>query len=162
MRKKKEKLNQIKCFKGENNMRYLIWINDLVVIENNEEYDFLDEMYPEIKDKYIIMWAIKNAAKKPINDNIRNKIDKIQKEIETKLEMLGIDNYILFIKRDNKFIEPVSGVEFDISKKSLHLREASEEEEQRYINGLTKKNIEFLNNKMPYFKNSINSYQKRK
>lgn len=143
-------------------MRYLIWINDLVVIENNEEYDFLDEMYPEIKDKYIIMWAIKNAAKKPINDNIRNKIDKIQKEIETKLEMLGIDNYILFIKRDNKFIEPVSGVEFDISKKSLHLREASEEEEQRYINGLTKKNIEFLNNKMPYFKNSINSYQKRK
>ena len=40
-------------------MRYLIWINELVVIENNEEYDFLDEMYPEIKDKYNIMWAIK-------------------------------------------------------------------------------------------------------
>ena len=83
-------------------MRYLIWINDLVVIENNEEYDFLDEMYPEIKDKYNIMWAIKNKAERPINDKIRNKIDKIQKEIETKLEILGIDNYILFINSLNQ------------------------------------------------------------
>ena len=56
----------------------------------------------------------------------------------------------------------MSGVEFDISKKSLHLREGSEEEEQRYINGLTKKNIEFLNNKMPEFKNNIKSYEKGK
>lgn len=143
-------------------MRYLIWINDLVVIENNEEYDFLDEMYPEIKDKYNIMWAIKNKAERPINYNIRNKIDKMKKEIETKLEILGIRKYILFIKKGDKFIEPVSGVEFNISKKSLNLRDASEEEEQRYINGLTQKNVEFLNNKMPEFKNNIKSYQKRK
>lgn len=143
-------------------MRYLIWINDLVVIENNEEYDFLDEMYPEIKDKYNIMWVIKNKAEKPINDNIRNRIDKINEDIDNKLKILGINKYILFVEKDNKYIEPISGVEFTISKKSLHLKEASEEEQQRYINRLTRENVKFLNNKMPEFKNNIKSYSKTK
>lgn len=143
-------------------MRYLVWINDLVVIENNEEYDFLNEMYPKIKDKYNIMWAIKNKAKRPINDITRNRIDKINEEIDQELEILGMNKYILFVKKDGKFIEPVSGIEFNISKKSLNLREASEEEEQRYINRLTINSVDFLNNKMTEFKNNIKSYQKRK
>lgn len=143
-------------------MRYLVWINDLVVIENNEEYDFLDEMYPEIKDKYNIMWAIKNKAERPINDITRNRIDKINEEIEQELKILGMNKYILFVKKDGIFIEPVSGIEFNISKKSLNLREASEEEEQRYINRLTISSVDFLNNKMTEFKNNIKSYQKRK
>ena len=143
-------------------MRYLVWINDLVVIENNEEYDFLNEMYPKIKDKYNIMWAIKNKAKRPINDITRNRIDKINEEIDQELEILGMNKYNLFVKKDGKFIEPVSGIEFNISKKSLNLREASEEEEQRYINRLTINSVDFLNNKMTEFKNNIKSYQKRK
>ena len=143
-------------------MRYLVWINDLVVIENNEEYDFLNEMYPKIKDKYNIMWAIKNKAKRPSNDITRNRIDKINEEIDQELEILGMNKYILFVKKDGKFIEPVSGIEFNISKKSLNLREASEEEEQRYINRLTINSVDFLNNKMTEFKNNIKSYQKRK
>lgn len=143
-------------------MSYLVWINNLVVIENGEEYDFLDEMYPEIKNQFNTMWKIKNRAPKPIEDDIRLKISRIQDDIDNKLNILGVNNHILFIKKDNMFIDPISGEEFDITKNSLKLKEASEEEITRYISGLTNENTVFLKTKMPEFKQKITGYQKRK
>lgn len=143
-------------------MSYLVWINNLVVIEKGEEYDFLDEMYPEIKNQYNIMWALKNNSQKPIEEDTRKKINRIQTDIENKLNILGINDRILFIQKDDIFVEPISGEEFILSKKSLNLRKASEEERTRYIAELTTNNTSFLKSKMTEFKENINSYQKRK
>ena len=143
-------------------MSYLVWINNLVVIENGEEYDFLDEMYPEIKNQFNTMWKIKNRASLPIDEDTRLKISRIQDDIDNKLNILGVNNHILFIKKDNMFIDPISGEEFDITKNSLKLKEASEEEITRYISELTNENTVFLKTKIPEFKQKIIGYQKRK
>lgn len=143
-------------------MSYLVWINNLVVVENNEEYDFLDEMYPEIKNQYNFIWKIKNQSSRPIEEDIRLKINKIKDNIDIKLNILGINEHILFVKKGDTFIEPISGEEFNISNKSLKLKEASEEEVTRYTSELTNENIIFLKTKIPQFKENINSYQKRK
>lgn len=143
-------------------MSYLVWINNLVVIEKGEEYDFLDEMYPEIKNQFNTMWKIKNRAPRPINEETRIKINRIQDDIDNKLNILGVNNHILFLKKDNMFIDPISGEEFNISKNSLKLKEASDEEISRYISGLTNENTVFLKTKMPEFKQKIIGYQKRK
>jgi len=161
MIKIQQELNQIKCFRGIF-MSYLVWINNLVIVDNGEEYDFLDEMYPEIKNQYNIIWALKNKASKPIEEDTRMKINRIQDDIDTKLNILGVNDRILFIQKDDIFVEPISGEEFNLSKKSLQLREASEEERTRYIAELTTNNTSFLKSKMTEFKENISSYQKRK
>lgn len=143
-------------------MNYLLWINDIIVIENEEEYDFLNEMYPEIKDKFNLLWSIKNKAEKPMSEKVRNKISKINEEIERNFQILGIQDHILFKEEDGKFIEPVSGEEFNISKKSLNLRKSSDEEVERYIDSLTNENVEFLNVRMKQFKENITKQPKRK
>ena len=143
-------------------MSYLVWINNLVVIENGEEYDFLDEMYPEIKNQFNTIWKLKNKASIPIDEDTRLKINRIQDDIDNKLKILGVNNHILFIRKDNVFVDPVSGEEFNITKKSLKLKEASDEEISRYISGLTNENTVFLKTKIPELKQKIIGYQKRK
>lgn len=142
-------------------MSYLLWINNIIVKENNEEYDFLNEMYPEIKDKYNMMWAIRNKAEKPMSPSVRNKIKKIQEEINTSLKILGAKEHILFVTKEDKLVEPISGIEFDINKNSLHLKEATEEEAKRYVENLSNENIKFLSSKMPQFKKNIQILDKK-
>lgn len=143
-------------------MNYLLWINDMVVIENGQEYDFLYEMYPEIKNEFSLIWAITNKAEKPISGIAKEKIDKINSDIERQFQILGAPQYILFKQQGDKLVEPISEVEFTISPKSLNLRLASIEEVERYTDELTEENREFLRTKLIQFKQKTIKRSKRK
>ncbi|MBE6159891.1 MAG: hypothetical protein E7157_02465 [Lactobacillales bacterium] len=143
-------------------MNYLLWINDMVVIENGEEYDFLYEMYPEIKDEFSLIWSITNKAEKPISGIAKEKIDKINSDIERQFQILGAPTYILFKQQGHKLVEPFSEVEFTISPKCLNLRLASIEEVERYTDELTEENREFLRTKLTQFKQKTIKKPKRK
>lgn len=136
-------------------MKYLIWINDFIVKENEDEYDFLYEMYPEIKELYNKIWFIRNYSKIPLTNKQINTIYRLENQIKMKLEILGMPEYILLISENEKLIEPISGIELNITKKSLNLRDIEEEVERRYIDQLNIKTVNFLNDKLFEFKKEI-------
>lgn len=136
-------------------MEYILWINDLIIKENDEEYDFLNEMYPEIKELYNKVWYLQHNSS---NINIFNKIDKInsiKNEIRNQLKIYGIPEYILFKKEEDSFVEPVSKTSFNIVTKHIHLRKAEEEIVLDYMKNLKMEDVKFLKEKMPLFKEQI-------
>ena len=66
-------------------MEYILWINDIVVIHNDKEYDFLNEMYPDIKELYNLIWHLQHNSS--ANRIYRmNKINNIKEEIKVRLK----------------------------------------------------------------------------
>ncbi|MBP3461348.1 MAG: hypothetical protein J6K21_02950 [Bacilli bacterium] len=135
--------------------RYMSWINNLIIEKDGIEYDFLYEMYPEIKQLYNNLWYIKNNSKKPFNKITQKRIEKINKEIKIKLKVYGIPEYILLLKSKDKYIEPVSETKLNIVNKYIKLRKVGIMVEKEYINNLNIENVNFLNEKLPLFINQI-------
>lgn len=137
-------------------MDYILWINEIVVRNNDEEYDFLEEMYPEIKELYNQVWYLQHLST-IIDENKRNKINKIKETIQKKLAIYQIPEYILFKKENDIYIEPNSNEKFNIVTKAIHLRKAEEENVNEYLNNLKDSDINFLKEKMPLFNEVINN-----
>lgn len=131
--------------------RYLVWINKFIVEDNISEYDFLAEMYPEIKELYNMLWYIKNNSKKPYSYITRSRINKLNNEINKKLKIAGIPEYILVLKNKNEFIEPVSNSKLNIVEKYINFRRVGIMVEREYMENLNTENIDFLNRKIPLF-----------
>lgn len=133
-------------------MEYILWINDLIIKENEEEYDYLNEMYPEIKQLYNKMWYLQHNSR---NINKTDKINKIREEINNQLKIYGIPEYILFKKEDDLFVEPVSKTKYNIVTKSIHLRKAEEELVLDYMENLKISDIKFLKEEFPKINETI-------
>lgn len=141
---------------------YLLWINNIIIEYDDEEYDFLNEMYPEIKQLYNILWYFKRSKKTPYNQIILNKINRIKNDISIKLQILGIPEYIIVIKEDDTYIEPISGEKLNIVNNSLKLREIGSMNFKSYIDNLDCKTVDFLNEKLSDFNNILMNKELRK
>ena len=95
-------------------MKCLVHINDFIVKENNDIYDFLERMFPTIKDLYYRLYFLQTFLS---GATTNEEIKKINEDIKRKLEILEIPEYIVFIEKNGKYTEPIGGTTFNLVDK---------------------------------------------
>lgn len=138
-------------------MKCLVHINNFVVKENNDIYDFLDRMFPTIKELYYRLYFLQKFLNSSIKED---EINKVNEEINKKLSMLDIPEYIVFIEKDGEYTEPISGTTFKLIEKHL-IKEIDEKEMLDNLLRVNKPHYDFLRVVLPKFKKIV-SNQKEK
>lgn len=131
-------------------MNYLIDIDNIVTKENEKIYDFLLEMYPDIKQLYYKLWFLENIYK--ANKIVKEyHIRRINEEIDDKLKLYNIPKKILFLKNNREFLEPVTGTTFNLIKITKKYKINEEQASQYRLNV----NKDYLNEVIPKYKKKI-------
>ena len=129
-------------------MYYLLHINNFLVKNEKEEYDFLYEMYQPIKELYLKVWYLKNISS---SKNKNEQINQLNEKIKNKLQIYNIPEYIILRKEDNEYVEPISNISFNLSNLAIK-QEFNKKDAEKFINKL--KQFEEENNSS-FFKNDL-------
>ena len=127
---------------------YKINTNDITVKQDSITYNLISELYPQIKELYYRLWFLNNIAS--LSDEVKRiKIEQTESEIRKKLLIYGIPAEMVFIQKDNDYVEPISNIQFYF-KKSSNFTEVSDKYRIKYINDNQKN--KFLEKQLPKFK----------
>ncbi len=134
-------------------MYYLLDINDLNVVENNDVYNFLEEMrYYNLKYLYQQLYYYQNISNAKYK---KHNIDRLQDEINTNLSIAKIPRFIIVERlKDNKFIDIFTDIELELSP-STNVIPMTEQELFDYSPVITQENIKYLSDRLPKFKEKI-------
>ena len=141
-------------------MYYLVDINNITVQKSNGDiYNFLDEMYYQLFELYCKKYFLEHISSD--NKSIKDiKLKKINNEIHRLIELYNIPNKLLFEKVDNKFIEPITGLKFNLIFNN-NFDNVSDEFAAYYIESSNKSPNNIISN-VTQFNNIINNKQKTK
>ena len=145
----------------ENN--YLIWINEFIINRNGIEYDFLQEMFPSIKELYNLRKEIMNSKETHLNKEELHKVYNIDLKIKEELKNNFIPEYILIKEKQNTLNEPISGINLDIPKKILLLRKIENDNIiNLYVNSLTIEMVDSIETNINKFMKKTKAKEKTK
>ena len=139
-------------------MKCLVHINDFIVKENNDIYDFLERMFPTIKDLYYRLYFLQTFLS---GATTNEEIKKINEDIKRKLEILEIPEYIVFIEKNGKYTEPIGGTTFNLVDKHLIKEIDDKEMIEKLMDSNNDNYYNFYRTIVPRFKEVITVNKKK-